>query len=155
MSATESVTLGIAILGAVTGIIGTGLSIWSVYRELDKDRVKLRVSPNLGIPVGGGGNHPYIMTTVRQSKKTETGSARDLSSLSASLQNPLAHALLILAHPFLIFAHPLLKCDWIQRQRGPLRQSLCGQPGLRGGHRFCRRRCRWDGVDPAALARVP
>jgi hypothetical protein len=61
MAAVEPVTLGIAILGAVTGVIGIGLSIWAMYRELDRERVKLKVIPNLGIPVGQG-YFPHILT---------------------------------------------------------------------------------------------
>ncbi len=57
----EPVTLGIAILGAVTGITGIGLSIWAMYRELDRDRVKLKVIPNIAIPVGDG-YFPHTMT---------------------------------------------------------------------------------------------
>ena len=40
------VTFGIALLGAVLGIINT-------WRSIDRDRVKLLVTPNQAIPVGG------------------------------------------------------------------------------------------------------
>lgn len=46
MSIIEGVTLAIAILGAVLGIINT-------WQALDKSRVKLRVRPKQAIPLGG------------------------------------------------------------------------------------------------------
>ena len=64
MTATESITLGIAILGAVTGTIGIGLGIWSLYRELDRDRVKLKVVPNMAIPVGGRHSGYFLAVDV-------------------------------------------------------------------------------------------
>ena len=46
MSLTEAVTLSIAVLGAVLGLINT-------WQALDKSRVKMRVRPKHAIPVGG------------------------------------------------------------------------------------------------------
>jgi hypothetical protein len=37
------VTLAIAILGAITGIIGTIVSVLSLYRQIDRDLAKIRV----------------------------------------------------------------------------------------------------------------
>ena len=48
----ESVTLGIAVLRAVTGTIATALSVWCVYRHIDCDQIKIRVVSSLGIPTG-------------------------------------------------------------------------------------------------------
>ncbi len=45
MSVVESITLAIAVLGAVLGIINT-------WQALDRSRVKLRVRPMQAIPVG-------------------------------------------------------------------------------------------------------
>jgi hypothetical protein len=46
---TEITTLVIAVLGAVTGVIGTVLSIGSLRREIDRDRVKLKVTVSWGL----------------------------------------------------------------------------------------------------------
>ncbi len=46
MDAVQAVTLAIAVLGAVLGIINT-------WHALDQSRVKLKVSPAHAIPVGG------------------------------------------------------------------------------------------------------
>jgi len=45
MSVIESVTLAIAVLGAVLGLVNT-------WHQLDRSRVKLRVRPKHAIPVG-------------------------------------------------------------------------------------------------------
>ena len=45
LSLIEGITLAIAVLGAVLGVINT-------WQALDKDRVKLRVRPKHAIPVG-------------------------------------------------------------------------------------------------------
>lgn len=42
-SAIEIGTFVTAIIGAVTGIAGTLLALWSIWRQLDQDKVKLRV----------------------------------------------------------------------------------------------------------------
>jgi hypothetical protein len=46
MSIIEAITLAIAVLGAVLGLINT-------WQALDKDRIKLLVRPKHAIPVGG------------------------------------------------------------------------------------------------------
>lgn len=48
---TETITLTVAIIGAVTGITGIGLSVWSLYRQIDQDRVKLRVGVSWTIEI--------------------------------------------------------------------------------------------------------
>lgn len=60
MNTAESVTLGIAVLGAVTGSIATALSVWCWYRHIDGDRMKIRVVPSLGIPIGHA-HSPHIL----------------------------------------------------------------------------------------------
>jgi hypothetical protein len=47
MSWTEGVTLGIALLGAVLGII-------NICHQLNRDRLKLKVIPKIGFVMGGG-----------------------------------------------------------------------------------------------------
>jgi hypothetical protein len=47
------VTLGIAIGGLVSGLIGTILSSMNTWRAFDRDRVKLRVEPMTAYPVTG------------------------------------------------------------------------------------------------------
>ena len=47
LTVTQAITLAIAILGAVLGIINT-------WRAIDRDRVRLRVVPQHAIPVGPG-----------------------------------------------------------------------------------------------------
>jgi hypothetical protein len=46
----EGVTLSIAVLGAVLGVINT-------WRAIDSSRVKLKVLPRHAIPVGGAPSH--------------------------------------------------------------------------------------------------
>lgn len=45
MSTLAAITLGIALLGAVLGILNT-------WRSFDRDRVKLRVVPKIAMPIG-------------------------------------------------------------------------------------------------------
>ena len=45
----DTVTQVTAIVGAVTGILGTGLGFWSLYRQFDADRLKLRVSFSMAL----------------------------------------------------------------------------------------------------------
>jgi hypothetical protein len=60
----EAVTLIIAILGAVLGLIGTVLSLLNTWRAFDRDRVKLRVVPKYAFPVGGSDNRPRVSIDV-------------------------------------------------------------------------------------------
>lgn len=54
MSIMDSVTLGIAVLGATLGLINT-------WRSIERDRIKLMVMPKKAIPVGGAELvHPNI-----------------------------------------------------------------------------------------------
>lgn len=54
MDIISGMTLGIALVGAVLGVLNT-------WRNFDRDRPKLRVTPVHAIPVGGyGGVHPAI-----------------------------------------------------------------------------------------------
>lgn len=46
MTTTELITLPIAVVGAVLGIVNT-------WRGLDRDRLKLRVIPKIALPAGG------------------------------------------------------------------------------------------------------
>lgn len=43
MTATDTLTLVVAIIGAVTGVLGTGIAFWTAYRQIADDKVKLRV----------------------------------------------------------------------------------------------------------------
>ena len=54
----EAITLTIAVVGAVFGLIGTLLGILNTWRAFDRDRVKLRVVPKRAVPVGGLDNRP-------------------------------------------------------------------------------------------------
>ena len=49
MTASDVTTLVIAIIGAVTGILGTGISFWTAYRQVADDKVKLRVGASWAI----------------------------------------------------------------------------------------------------------
>jgi hypothetical protein len=49
MSASDVTTLVIAIIGAVTGVLGTGIAFWTAYRQVADDKVKLRVGASWAI----------------------------------------------------------------------------------------------------------
>ena len=56
MMGKDDITLCIAILGAVTGIVGLILSVMNTWRAFDRDRVKLKVQARCAIisrPIGG------------------------------------------------------------------------------------------------------
>ena len=42
-----SLTFGIAVLGAITGVVGTILGIINTWKQFDRDKVKLRVVPKV------------------------------------------------------------------------------------------------------------
>lgn len=55
-------TFVIAVIGAVTGVVGTVIGLYSVWLETSRDRVKLRVSASNAILTHAPG--PYITVTV-------------------------------------------------------------------------------------------
>jgi hypothetical protein len=57
VTAMQAITLAIAVLGAVLGVINTWLG-------LDKSRVKLRVAPAHAIPVGGADPRLQFCLTI-------------------------------------------------------------------------------------------
>ena len=68
MGVADSITLSVAVLGAITGIVGTGLAIWSLYRQIDEDRVKLRVSPSCALSAADP-NMPFLAISVTNLSK--------------------------------------------------------------------------------------
>jgi hypothetical protein len=67
MDVSGIVTLVVAIIGATTGIIGTGLAVLSIYRQIDDDRVKLRVGVYFGMVAGPV--PPFLMISVTNVSK--------------------------------------------------------------------------------------
>lgn len=55
MTDTELMTLVTAIIGAVCGILGSVLGVINTLDQLNRNRVRLRVTPKLAFMVGGGG----------------------------------------------------------------------------------------------------
>ena len=50
----NSITLAIAITGAVTGILGLVFNFLNTWRAFDRDKVKLKVIPKVYYPIKGG-----------------------------------------------------------------------------------------------------
>ena len=49
MGTAEIITLAVAIIGAVTGITGIALAYWSIKRQVDNERVNLRIGTSWGM----------------------------------------------------------------------------------------------------------
>jgi hypothetical protein len=88
MTITQAITLAIASLGAVLGIINT-------WKGLDRDRVKLRVAATRGYPVFDGkiGDDPFLgIEVINRSgfpvTVTEVGFEIAGSSKRAAITNP-------------------------------------------------------------------
>lgn len=64
----NQITLVVAIIGAITGVVGTGLAIWSLYRQVDQDRVKLRVGAMWGL-AGHSPDSPFLTISVTNLSK--------------------------------------------------------------------------------------
>jgi len=64
MSTTAGITLALAIIGAVFGLIGTVLSLVNTWRLFDRDRVKLRVVPKFAIGVGALAGERFVSISV-------------------------------------------------------------------------------------------
>jgi hypothetical protein len=80
---TATITLVIAVVGAVTGVLGLVFNFLTTWRSFDRDRVKLKVSPRIAIlshPVTGTRhllcvevtNLSYLPVTVSQVAFTVT-----------------------------------------------------------------------------------
>jgi hypothetical protein len=57
MTTTELITLPLAVVGAVLGVINT-------WRSLDRDRIKLRIVPKVAYPVGMTDTRPRLCIEV-------------------------------------------------------------------------------------------
>jgi len=64
MASRDDITLTIAIVGAVFGLIGTALSVFNTWRAVRRDRVNLRVTPMRADGMGRASGSEYLVIEV-------------------------------------------------------------------------------------------